>query len=147
MSGAQLADDGQTLQATLCIESDTLTVETNSERRFDALLHELTGHDGSLELVQESRTPPDHLPSEEHDPEPLDPSRPELAEALQQHIEAYEQRWLDEAIPALSGYTPRQAAHDPTRRDDLLRLLDTFPAADNPGMMNPQRLRAQLGLD
>jgi hypothetical protein len=31
--------------------------------------------------------------------------------------------WLDESIPALGGLTPRQAAADPTRREQLERLL------------------------
>lgn len=38
-----------------------------------------------------------------------------------------EQRWLNESVPALGGVTPRQAADDPTRRDDLVRLIDGFP--------------------
>jgi hypothetical protein len=47
----------------------------------------------------------------------------------------------------LAGHTPRQAAADPTRRDDLTRLLGTFPDdPNNPGLMNPERLRAELGL-
>lgn len=33
-------------------------------------------------------------------------------------------RWLDEKIPALRGLTPREAAADPTRREQLERLLD-----------------------
>jgi hypothetical protein len=35
-------------------------------------------------------------------------------------------RWLDESIPALGGLTPRQAAADPTRREQLERLLTEF---------------------
>ncbi|CAN5607187.1 hypothetical protein BH09ACT7_BH09ACT7_60480 [soil metagenome] len=59
----------------------------------------------------------------------------------------YEQAWLDEPIPALAGHTPRQCANDPTRRDDLIRLLDSFPQdTDQPGM-SPTRLRAALGLN
>jgi hypothetical protein len=34
--------------------------------------------------------------------------------------------WLDEAIPALGGLTPRQAAADPTRREQLDRLLAEY---------------------
>ena len=34
--------------------------------------------------------------------------------------------WLDDKIPALDGLTPRQAAADPTRREQLERLLDEF---------------------
>lgn len=35
-------------------------------------------------------------------------------------------RWVDENVPALDGLTPRQAAADPTRREQLERLLDEF---------------------
>lgn len=35
-------------------------------------------------------------------------------------------RWLDDNIPALGGLTPRQAAADPTRREQLERLLAEF---------------------
>ncbi len=75
----------------------------------------------------------------------LDPAV--AAAALDRFIRDYEQKWLDEPIPALAGHTPRQAAADPTRRDDLIRLLDCFPAHhDNPGTMNTDRLRAALEL-
>lgn len=35
-------------------------------------------------------------------------------------------RWLDDHVPALDGLTPRQAAADPTRREQLERLLEEF---------------------
>jgi hypothetical protein len=35
-------------------------------------------------------------------------------------------RWLDEHVPALGGLTPREAAADPTRREQLERLLVDF---------------------
>ena len=70
-----------------------------------------------------------------------------MAAALDRFIRDYEQKWLDESIPALAGHTPRQAAADPTRRGDLIRLLDSFPIHhDDPGTMNPDRLRTALGL-
>ena len=62
-------------------------------------------------------------------------------------VRQYETAWLDEAIPALSGHTPRACAQDPTRRDDLIRLLDSFgPDTGAPGIMSTDRLRAALGL-
>jgi hypothetical protein len=70
----------------------------------------------------------------------LDPDDPELAAFLDEFVRDYETKWLDEPIPALDGHTPRQAADDPTRRADLIKLLDTFPAGD------ADRLRAALGL-
>ncbi len=66
--------------------------------------------------------------------------------ALDRFIRDYERKWLDEPIPALAGHTPRQAAADPTRRGDLIRLLDSFPHHDRPGTMNPDRLRAALDM-
>ncbi len=38
--------------------------------------------------------------------------------------------WLDDNIPALGGLTPRQAAADPTRREQLERLLSEFDRHD-----------------
>ncbi len=43
----------------------------------------------------------------------------ELARQAQAH-------WLDDHVPALGGLTPREAAADPTRREQLVRLLDEF---------------------
>jgi hypothetical protein len=77
----------------------------------------------------------------------LDPDDPEVAEMLDEFIREYEAKWLDEPIPALNGHTPRQAADDPTRRGDLIKLLDSFPAdEDTPGHMSAERLRSALGL-
>lgn len=39
-------------------------------------------------------------------------------------------RWLDDNIPALGGLTPREAAADPTRREQLERLLAEFDSHD-----------------
>ncbi len=75
------------------------------------------------------------------------PMIPRLAAMLDQFIRDYEAKWLDEPIPALDGYTPRQAADDPTRRGDLLKLLNSFPAGGaGRGGMDVDRLRTALGL-
>jgi hypothetical protein len=77
----------------------------------------------------------------------LDTDAPEVAAMLDEFIREYETRWLDEPIPALDGHTPRQAADDPTRRGDLIKLLDSFPAdEDKAGRMSAERLRTLLGL-
>ena len=78
----------------------------------------------------------------------LDPGDPEVATMLDEFIREYEAKWLDEPIPALDGHTPRQAADDPTRRGDLIKLLDSFPADEGaPGRMSVERLRSALGLE
>lgn len=64
-------------------------------------------------------------------------------------------RWLDEHVPALDGLTPRQAAADPTRRDQLERLLTEFDNRETPGLpdgfeafsYDVAALRHELGLD
>ena len=71
-------------------------------------------------------------------------------DALAQLQELLEQRWLDESVPALAGLPPRQAAADPTRRDELRRLIASFPADDavpeGAFTMRPARLRELLDL-
>jgi tetratricopeptide (TPR) repeat protein len=151
----RLTDGVEPIRATLSLDGHDLTVHTNSETRLDRVLNALQKLDPTLTVVEESRepvrdtreaatlatrTPPGAV-------EPLDPADPAAAAALDEFIRDYERKWLDEPIPVLAGHTPRQAAADPTRRDDLNRLLDSFPAhRDSPGVMNPDRLRAALDL-
>lgn len=149
----------QRIRATLTLSGDDLHVDTNSEARLDRILDTLRSLEPALSIVAEQRRPaheiseamgraggrvPDSAgPSESL----LDPQDPQVTAILDQLISQYEQSWLDESIPALAGQTPRQAAADPTRRPDLIRLLDSFPQdANNPGVMNPARLRAALDL-
>jgi hypothetical protein len=73
-----------------------------------------------------------------------------MAEIAAQVIREKEVEWLDESIPALGGLTPREAADDPTRREDLLALLVEFERRDLPGTgftsFNAKRIRTLLGL-
>src|SRR5664280_1139177 len=147
------------IRATLRLEGDELRVDTNSEARLDRVLATLRTLLRSLTIIVEGRQPAHEIgeamrragiPSPTGDETPtnvLDSSDPEVAAMLGQMARQYEQAWLDDSIPALAGQTPREAAADPTRRPDLIRLLDTFPPEqDRPRMMNPDRLRAALGL-
>lgn len=66
-------------------------------------------------------------------------------------------RWLDEHIPALDGLTPREAAADPTRREQLERLIAEFEPSESrsadpsDGFLaftyDVSALRRELGLD
>ena len=79
----------------------------------------------------------------------IDPSDPESSELVEQIRDQLERRWCDETVPALGGLTPRQAAADPTRRENLLRLLASFEATPGPAgsiIMRPERLRELLDL-
>ena len=142
------------IRATLVRDGDTLRVETNSEERMDRVLATLVRIDPTMRVLDDSRTPINdareaaelaaQLPAGEN---ALDPDDPEVAEMLDEFIREYEANWLDEPIPALDGHSPRQAADDPTRRGDLIKLLDSFPADEGaPGRMSATRLRSALGL-
>ena len=74
---------------------------------------------------------------------------PEVQEAMVAFMEEHERRWCEEPVPALEGLTPRAAAADPTRRDELERLIADFPPVDvSSGVfsLRPERLRELLGL-
>ncbi|MGH3900112.1 MAG: SEC-C domain-containing protein [Pseudonocardiaceae bacterium] len=80
-------------------------------------------------------------------PRPL--PTPAEQEALLEFLEAQERRWCEEEVPALGGITPRQATADPTRRDELARLIASFPEVDpstGVAALRPHRLRTLLHL-
>ncbi|MEG9225468.1 SEC-C metal-binding domain-containing protein [Aeromicrobium sp. Sec7.5] len=146
----EAGDAARRILATLSLDGTELVVETTSESRMNRTLATLLEVVTGLEVVaREQRTIDDLGEAATQAPrEALDPRDPEIAAALEQFVLQHEQAWLDESIPALSGATPREAADDPTRRPDLERLLDTFPAPEpgDVGMMDPARLRDALGL-
>jgi hypothetical protein len=130
---------------------EQLHIKTNSENRLDRILDELRTLDPTLTIVDESREPtPDTRAATEVFGRMAPAGHPlgnaDATSVMEQFILDYEQKWLDDSIPALAGRTPRQAADDPTRRDDLIRLLDSFPDDDNPATMSPTRIRAALDL-
>jgi len=145
------------IRSELHITTDELSVHANSETRFDRTIATIRRLDPSATLTSETREPAGDLramqesaaSSSRPPAELLDPaSDPAVAAALKEMVLNFEEAWLDDTIPALSGHTPRQCAQDPTRRPDLIRLLDSFPEADGqPGQMSPARLRASLELD
>jgi hypothetical protein len=143
------------IRAALVLDGDTLRVEANSEKRMDRVLATLARLDPAMNVLDDSRRPlRDAREAAELAKQmpitgegALDPDDPELAAFLDEFVRGYETKWVDEPIPALDGHTPRQAADDPTRRGDLIKLLDTFPAgAASRGGMDVDRLRAALGL-
>ena len=130
------------------LEGHTLSVRTNSEPRMDRVLETLMGLDPSASVVDDTRSPiTDAREFARMAPmaaSVVSEDDPAVVAALDEVIREYEAAWLEERIPALDGYTPRQAADDPTRRGDLIKLLESFPSMA--GGMNADRLRAALGL-
>ncbi len=143
------------IRAHLTLNGDQLFVHANSDTRFDRVLAAVAALDPSMTLLEQTREPAGDVRDvqrlTEGTPAPpvslLDPADPAIAAAINEMTLSYEIAWLDEAIPALAGHTPRECANDPTRRPDLIRLLDSFPRDNgHPGTMSPTRIRAVLGL-
>lgn len=156
-------DQGVRILASLELSGDLLTVHAMSTARFDRVV-ELLDH-APVPLVEEDHRvthAADMLDGSEDDEDDdeialsgdggsvLGPDEiardPELLAAMTEYMATQERNWLDESIPALGGVTPRQAAVDPTRREDVIRLLDSFPATGSPLVMDGGRLKAALGL-
>lgn len=141
--------DSDTIQATVSRDRGDLRVEAMSVSRMDAtlalVLKTLPGSEVLDVTREQPRTRGSALTGAVVD-EPL-PQMSKVEKAVvADYIGDYERQWLDMDIPALGGLTPRQAADDPTRRGDLIRLLDSFGETDDPAQMSPARLRKMLGL-
>lgn len=153
----QIAPDERVVRSVLRREGEDLLVECNSEARLDRVLAYLTT---TATVVSVDTRPLDEVVrrawkasgSGEPDGERPDPAQPVMLDSatLEKLADQFEQRWLDESVPALGGSTPRQAAADPTRREDLIALLRSFdrmPAPPGAITMRPDVLRRHLGIE
>lgn len=142
------------IRATLELVGADLRVEANSEARLDRVLARVGELQPGLTVTTEARRPAGDVQEAMSRSAfsgagmPLDAADPAVAAALAEFVRTQEQAWVDDPIPALAGATPRQAAADPTRRPDLLRLLDSYDRPTPAGVvsMDPARLRTALGL-
>jgi hypothetical protein len=138
-------------------QNDSLVIEANSVERFEQTLDILREAVGDLEIVEDVRTDLSSIGelaaarTKQSSRTSTDEDLPaEILEAARKFVREKEDAWLDESIPALAGLTPRQAAADPTRREDLAALLNEFDQhsqAPSPDVtFDVSRLRHQLGL-
>ena len=144
------------------LEENDVVLETNSVQRdvrgrelFESLAGKAVQYRGTVHedldrsLREALRSGPSaHPPGEKETGIP-----PEVAEDLVlEHQARHYRGWLDEAIPALGGKTPRQAAGDPGRRQalvDLIRGLEgMYHRALKEGQpaYDPSWMWAELGL-
>jgi hypothetical protein len=144
----ELNADEDILRAQLALVGDELHVSANSEERLDRVVDVLVGELPGAVVVDETREPVVLRASDMGGAGPEVPTDPAILHALVQNRARMEVRWCDEEVPALGGLTPRAAAADPTRRDEVRRLLSSFPEPP-PGSfgMRPRRLLELLDLD
>ena len=151
---AEMAPRGEQrwVRARVSIDGDTLRLWANSEARFERVKDALTHALGTLDPLGESREPVEAAARRARDEPSGDEllgQLPEVAAAMEQFMRQREVAWLDETVPALGGLTPRQAAADPTRHEDLVALLHEYEGATLPeGALSydVNRLRELLGL-
>jgi hypothetical protein len=142
----QTVGDGvnQLILATLELSATTLTVTTMSEDRIERIAPELARHLPAAKLLSDERTPLDQLTAAPHVPAP-----PDFQAMLTAFIAEREEQWCDGSVPALGGLTPREAAADPTRRGEVVRLIESFDTSvseDDLPAFRSARLRGLLGL-
>ncbi|MGC8510430.1 MAG: YecA family protein [Acidimicrobiales bacterium] len=145
---AELIDvDGDSVvRSFINLEGDTVEVLANSRERLDRTVATIGAIDGVVLRETEASLTSNDSPVDRN--LPLTP--PEMADVLAQFIAEREKAWLDESIPALGGLTPREAAADPTRREDLIVLLNEF---DRRAVIEPMatfdvgRLRRALDIE
>lgn len=145
-----LPSEEKILRAILTLDADEVLVETNSEERLDRLLDRLGRMLPGSQVLEDEREPmPVDAPAATSEPEVRSPD-PGTRAVLSEIVERQERRWCEESVPALGGLTPRQAAEDPTRREEVERLLASMPEGGVSPLgfatMRPARLRELLGL-
>jgi hypothetical protein len=153
-SGGGPADVVRTL-ASLELTGRTLTLQAMSRARVAHVIDLLDAVQARLTQTDLEVTDPEQMRGRDGEPSGNElaltgdlslTEEPEVHAAIASHIAQYETSWVDTPIPALHGLTPRQAAEDPTRREDLERLLAEFPSTGSPLHMDAQRLRQLLDL-
>jgi hypothetical protein len=148
-------DSATVIRCFLTRDGDTLVIQTASVERFERVLNLLMDNVVDLETLEETRTDPSLTYDETDETKEIsaalapDETSPELLEALHGLMREKEDAWLDDSIPALGGMTPRQAVTDPTRREDLIALLNEFDrcreGSPPEATFDVSRLRSLLG--
>lgn len=139
----------RSVRAVLQLDEDRLTVRTMSGSRLDAVLAELRAALPDVPVLSEQREPVRWSDAPPPTSSPATAPVQVPTEAILELLDRQERRWCDEQVPALGGRTPWQAAADPTRRDELIRLIASFPEIDPASgafSLRPARLRQLLGL-
>ena len=156
----QLDDGEEVIRGSVHRQQRQLTITANSVERLGELQQQVLAAAPGSRLVSESIVPMEELLAEDgQDPgatadrdaeaQRLGLPPEEEAALLEELMIEYEQRWLDQKLPALSGRTPRQAAAEGgSALAELHALLDDIQwQADNSGGgMSATRIRRHLGL-
>jgi hypothetical protein len=143
-------DHDRVIRGVLRLDGPLLTVESNSEQRQERLLDRLEDLFDYGIVDDDEIGDLDDEGDAGFEPLDLEAMSDEVRALVEQNIAEYEQRWVDESIPALGGLTPRQALDDPTRREDLsalLREMRSHELPDGAVGMSVDRIERLLGIE
>jgi hypothetical protein len=163
LGGREVADEEILLRGSVSRDGRTWIVDTNSRERFDELRKLLLEVAPSATLVSESSRPAaelmgDHPGDATGDAttgspfgvsDDVDIPAEEQRRILDEYMGDYEQRWVDDQIPALGGMSPRAAvAIGGAALVVLEALLDDIEwmHRSSGGGMDANRIRRHLGL-
>ena len=159
LATGELDDGERVIRGSVHRQQCQLTITANSVERLGELQQQVLAAAPGSQLVSESIVPTEELLAEGgRDPQAKGDRdaeaqqlgfSPEEAALLEQVMREYEQRWLDQKLPALGGRTPRQsAAEGGSALAELHALLDDIQwRGDNSGGgMSAARIRHHLGL-
>ncbi|QGG94338.1 YecA family protein [Actinomarinicola tropica] len=139
------------VRGTVRMEEGVLVVESTSVERQERILATLDGVFDYVVVEDEEADLRDAPPDRDVSPGPAWDELPaEVQEVVAAQMAEYEERWVDEPVPALGGLTPREALDDPTRREDLIALLREMRAMRPPDGavgMSADRIEGLLGID
>jgi len=144
------ANQSNAVVASLHVENDQLIGHVNSMERAGELLGLIGEHVPGAKALGIETVDIDDIDLTDRTPSKSQDELmaiPEVQALLEEQMANYEAEWLDSSIPALGDLTPRQAAADPIAREELIRLLASFPEPPEgtPGMSS-RRLSDALGL-
>lgn len=144
------------------INQHSLTIDVNSKERAEAIKRKISYRLGQLAVFSHAvieslekmmaenhgkQTPDSDLAIQQHN-ELM--ALPEVQEHLRKITQQHWKDWLDTALPALKGQTPRQASKTPLGRERLkVLLLDFEERSGRDPILNPDisELRRQLKMD
>jgi len=157
-------DWDNTTLGTLRIEGGRLTAEVNSAKRAAALRKLIGQRLGETAHIKPSivqsvqsmlnREPTAREQSQDKRREGEQAelaARPEVQEAIREHLRNHYRAWIDERLPALGNRTPRRAVRDPDGREaveGLIAQIERDGARMNPPLDADivRELREMLGL-
>lgn len=142
------ADWDNTIIAHVEVNESRLLARTNSIARADAVRVRVERVCGSLlSAVMRSHTDPASTQGEPREPRIPTPDEQAVVREMKERHYA---QWLNDAIPALGGKTPREAARTKSGRERLTMILDEIELTESQvpegARFNVVKLRRALGL-